>query len=66
MVDKCCAPGCQNKRELMKGRAFYRLPKDKHRRKKWIEAINRPEQTVKKSENTAKDGGCKQKPTWNS
>ena len=34
----------------MKSRAFYRLPKDKHRRKKWIEAINRPEHTVRKSE----------------
>ena len=48
MVDKCCAPGCQNKRGQIKSRVFYRLPKAKHRREKWIEAINRPEHTVNK------------------
>uniref|UniRef100_A0A8D0D317 THAP domain-containing protein 1 n=1 Tax=Sander lucioperca TaxID=283035 RepID=A0A8D0D317_SANLU len=41
MVDSCCAPGCQNRREKDKGRAFYRIPKDPDRRSKWLATIKR-------------------------
>ncbi|XP_054594702.2 uncharacterized protein [Nothobranchius furzeri] len=41
MVDSCCAPGCQNRRGQVKGRSFYRIPKDPERRKRWIIAMKR-------------------------
>uniref|UniRef100_A0A8C6LM82 THAP domain-containing protein 1 n=1 Tax=Nothobranchius furzeri TaxID=105023 RepID=A0A8C6LM82_NOTFU len=41
MVDSCCAPGCQNRRGQVKGRSFYRIPKDPERRKRWIITMKR-------------------------
>uniref|UniRef100_A0A668AB04 THAP domain-containing protein 1 n=1 Tax=Myripristis murdjan TaxID=586833 RepID=A0A668AB04_9TELE len=51
MVDSCCAPGCQNsRRRQVKGKAFYRIPKDPDRRQKWISAIKRARSEQKKTE----------------
>ncbi|KAL0968873.1 hypothetical protein UPYG_G00273020 [Umbra pygmaea] len=41
MVDSCCAPGCQNLRGDVEGRAFYLIPRNPDRRNKWIAAIKR-------------------------
>ncbi|XP_049928733.1 THAP domain-containing protein 11-like isoform X4 [Epinephelus moara] len=49
MVDSCCAPGCHNSRHT-KGRAFYRIPKDPERRRRWITAIKRARSEQKKTE----------------
>ena len=40
MPDTCCAVGCTNRRTAG-GIPFYRIPVDKKRREKWLNAIKR-------------------------
>ena len=39
--DFCCAPNCSNRRNRQRNIQFYRIPKDKAVRRKWLERIRR-------------------------
>ena len=39
--DFCCAPNCSNRRNRQRNIQFYRIPKDKAVRRKWLQRIRR-------------------------
>jgi len=39
--DFCCAPNCSNRRNRQRNIQFYRIPKDKAVRQKWLQRIRR-------------------------
>ena len=39
--DFCCAPNCSNRRNSQRNIQFYRIPKDKAVRQKWLQRIRR-------------------------
>ena len=51
MGSSCCAVGCQNRTPKRKDLAYYRIPKLKIRRQKWLAAIKREDWSEEKIEN---------------
>ena len=40
-MPSCCAVNCTNRKTKNNELAFYRIPKTKERREKWLQAINK-------------------------